>query len=588
MRRTRMESDGMRWTSLSPLHRAAQLHRTPFVEKLLDEGADVNSTDRVDGTPLAVTPLALAVRFQPQIDDPPGDPRSRTSLEADRLATVLILLRRGANPFWRIPEVAEAVPKGRGGASDNLTEFILTNALPDTLRSPNGDSLIHWSTKACATNALEILLARGVIPDRTNNFGQTPLHTLALTPAPKERAMPEAGHLYVFEFRDRFYATRAAIARRLLEVGLRHDLFSASGLGDTNALSTLLATNGTRINERDRLGNTPLHWAVRSGAWSATRLLLARGADTTITNLAGDTPLHLVLGAEDERTTWIKTYHAPEIVAELLTAPVPLEYVNLHGLTPLAVAAQRRQIEFAKLLLAQGARVNPTNPIAHAPLFLAAEGGSKDLINLLLDHGADPKARDSRGRPVLHILLEHAPGLEVIEDLVSSHRLSIHDRDTHGDTLLHLAMASPRKVKIYTPPANLMQIAGQRFKPVEQALQKLEEKQVLEASPSPRPVSVVWFLLRIGSDPNAKNNLGETPLHLLGRDDPDLAREGSQPLTEEERKPFKDELTAIQLLLKAGAKLNIRDHRGETPITRAIRLKRTKWAAILRELGARD
>lgn len=579
MARHRVESDGPLSSALSPLHRAVQLHRLEFVGKLLAAGADVNATNRV-----GATPLALAVRTGPQSLDPPPDAQSLSTWEADRLRTVSMLLQNGANPLWRPPVAGEAVPYAPNRASENLTEFILTNAPPDSFRSPDGDTLVHWAAKAFATNALEVLLKRGSEPDRTNNFGRTPLHSLATTPAPKERSRPEAGKMYYFEFRDRFYATRAAVARRLLDAGIRHDLFSAAGLGDTNALVMLLATHAARINARDPIGDTALHWATRSGALSAVGLLLARGADAALTNFAGDTPLHLALGAEDEANTRFKRYHGPEIVADLLSARVPLEVANADGLTPLAVAAQRRN-ESVKLLLGHGALANPTNAFARPPLLLAAEAGIEDLINLLLDHGADPKARDSKGAPVLHILLEHTSNLGVIEHLVSNRRFGINDPDAHGDTLLHKAMAIPGGVRQYTAPPNLVQSFGQRFRPVEMALEKLEERRVLEASPGPRQVLVVGFLLNAGSDPNAKNKLGETPLHVLGRDDPDFVPQHSPSLTDQDRKYFRAEITAAQMLLKAGAKISARDNRGESPLGRAIRLKRTKWAEMLHELG---
>ncbi|EGD76814.1 hypothetical protein PTSG_08162 [Salpingoeca rosetta] len=58
----------------------------------------------------------------------------------------------------------------------------------------------------------------------------------------------------------------------------------ASRLGYHDAMRTLLSTEGCRVNQADRHGDTPLHHALRKGDWRATELLVSAGADPSLCN----------------------------------------------------------------------------------------------------------------------------------------------------------------------------------------------------------------------------------------------------------------------------------------------------------------
>lgn len=68
-----------------------------------------------------------------------------------------------------------------------------------------------------------------------------------------------------------------------------------------------------------------------------------------------------------------------------------------HGLSPLHVAAMNNQVEAAKVLISKGASVNLTAATegGETPLHLTAMKGHRDMVDLLLDHGADINAQTS-------------------------------------------------------------------------------------------------------------------------------------------------------------------------------------------------
>lgn len=63
----------------------------------------------------------------------------------------------------------------------------------------------------------------------------------------------------------------------------------------------------TDMNYRDEYGKSPLHHATSGKQHHIVELLLARGADVTLQDQRGDTPLHSAVRSGDEPsvTVWI-------------------------------------------------------------------------------------------------------------------------------------------------------------------------------------------------------------------------------------------------------------------------------------------
>lgn len=95
-----------------------------------------------------------------------------------------------------------------------------------------------------------------------------------------------------------------------------------------------------------------------------------------------------------------------------------LEARNAFGKTPLMTAAQHDLLHAAKFLLARGANVRAVTDaegLTHnrrTPLMYAAASGSRAMIRLLLDAGADPAARDSQGKTALDYMQGAIEGAE--------------------------------------------------------------------------------------------------------------------------------------------------------------------------------
>ena len=97
-------------------------------------------------------------------------------------------------------------------------------------------------------------------------------------------------------------------------------------------------------------------------------------------------------------------YGHVDITARLLSEPdVHVNNRNLHGYTPLSLAAGYGQSGVARLLLEHPATdIDSTNnKEGQTPLSLAVERGNTLIANLLLMQGANPNSRDKEGRTPL-------------------------------------------------------------------------------------------------------------------------------------------------------------------------------------------
>eukprot|EP00903_Cladosiphon_okamuranus_P016905 g15584.t1 len=157
----------------------------------------------------------------------------------------------------------------------------------------------------------------------------------------------------------------APAAAALLEYGAKANLTVGDNLAPLHeavgagsiAVAEMLVRAGANVNAKSESGGmTPLHLAVANGQHAAARLLVHSGANVCLPDSRGLTCLRLTVEMADAPT-----------VALLLAAepPADLSVEDENGGT-----------------------------VLHA----ACRLGLTDIAQLLLEHGADPHARDARGR----------------------------------------------------------------------------------------------------------------------------------------------------------------------------------------------
>ncbi|MFH1884082.1 MAG: DUF6263 family protein [Planctomycetota bacterium] len=121
-------------------------------------------------------------------------------------------------------------------------------------------------------------------------------------------------------------------------------LHDAARDGDIDQVQ-LLISKGADVNEKNRMGWTPLHTAVQNRRQALIELLIAKGADINATNNRGQTPLMAAIDIGQK-----------DAVELLIAKGADVNVMGSRGDNALSLAKKRRNTEIVDLLLKHGAK----------------------------------------------------------------------------------------------------------------------------------------------------------------------------------------------------------------------------------------
>ncbi len=173
--------------------------------------------------------------------------------------------------------------------------------------------------------------------------------------------------------------------------GKEEALKAVSG-GDVKTVVQFLKNGANSVDETDNYGNTLLSLSIRDKQQLVTKLLVERGADLSLANMGGMTPLHVAAAVDNQ-----------EAAALLIDSGVDPVQRNMkdRGKTALHYAAINGSLQVCDLLLSRGVDVDIRCSVKATPLSWAAYMGSLETVNYFIDKGADTTARDSFGDSIL-------------------------------------------------------------------------------------------------------------------------------------------------------------------------------------------
>jgi len=355
----------------------------------------------------------------------------------------------------------------------------------------------------------------------------------------------------------------------------------------------LLIQSGANVNLANENGATPLWLAATMASSRMTEKLLGSGANPNAALVSGETALMAAastgnidvvmalvshgadVNAREIRGSqtalmWATAEKRSEVARYLIEHGADVKNKSKAGLTPFLFAAQQGDLDSARLLAAAGADISAPGPDGRSPLLIASAGGHEPLAIFLLGKGANPNAADRLGLTALHYAAT-AGKLELIKRLLAA------EANPNSRAIRERANSGPKSTVDYPP----VSIVG-------------ATPLVLAAEAG--NAEAVRLLAANGADPQLSTNEKTTPLIVaagagvyqdLANDQAqeewkrrhfetgkvladmgvDVNAKGENGWTALHAATYMGLDSLIQLLVEKGAKLDVMDDFGQTPLS---------------------
>lgn len=352
--------------------------------------------------------------------------------------------------------------------------------------------------------------------------------------------------------------------------------------GNVQALTKSLAANPSLAKNKFTDDMTLLHFAAMDGNIPAAQLLIKKGADVVATDkVNSQTPLLLANGLDMvkllvESGADVKAYDSSgytrlhsaglEEAKYLLEHGADIEAATVSGRTPLIMAAQGYDKALVELLLSKGADINATCELGTALGAAALWGNSAEIVRLLIVKGTDLSIKDQNDATPLEVARARkdadTPNVKMMLQLLEKAGAG---EDVSGmqvkDSFALSQLLDRVKYSAATDAAAILKANPELANAADASgAMALHFAAAAEGDGPSTDAAVIKALLDAGANVNATKLDGVTALHIaasLGK------------------------MEAAKALLAGGAKPNVADKKGRTPLSLAKEKKNQAMVDLL-------
>jgi ankyrin repeat protein len=379
------------------------------------------------------------------------------------------------------------------------------------------------------------------------------------------------------------------LADRLIRAGA--DVKAANRYGVTALSLACVNGNAAMIEKLLKAGadansagiedETPLMTVAHTGGVEAAKILIAHGAKVDAREgWHGETALMLAAAQKHPAMMSALIAEGADVNAistvvkwERQTTAEPREkWLPLGGFSPLMFAAREGCVECAKVLADARANLNLADPDGITPMVNAIINGHYDVAGFLLDKGADPNLFDKAGRAALYAA-------------VDAHTMPASNRPSPDESGNEMSSLDLIKALLAHGASVDMQLKTQQ--PYRTKVDRGNDTMlttgttpILRAAKA-GDVVVVSMLLEKGANPNLATRNGINPLMAaagLGTNESDAVGR---------KKTEKEAIDTIELCLKSGVDLNAVDSKGQTALHGAAQKGWDEVVQYLADHGAK-
>ena len=257
------------------------------------------------------------------------------------------------------------------------------------------------------------------------------------------------------------------------------------------AVCRVLIDAGADLHTKDDYGSSPLHTACASGALHVVKMLVRAGARVRATYYAGWTCLQVA-----------SQYGYTETVRYLVGLPeVDLNSRDIDNYTALHLAAIMKHTDVVQVLIDAGADIDTQNYKGRSPLHTACGAGELDVVKMLVRAGARVRATNDTGCLAQAVFCEDT---ETVRYLLCLPEVDVNHRNADHNTALQEAVLWKQ-----TDVVQVLIDAGADI-----YTQNYEGRSPLHDACASGLLDIVKMLVRAGAGVRATNHRGRTCLIL--------------------------------------------------------------------------